>query len=309
MNGQASPVDFGVAVKGAAAPQLTFKVVNNGGRALDLGEIKVPTGFALVEGPGASLAAGASDTFVVRMDTAVVGAPGGFISIASSDADEHPFTFAVTGTVIARTPPASTGPVTLRASADAHVQDGSHAGKNFGDAAQLHLKKDRTGMNREVYVRFDLASLPEVGAAKLRMFGKIHSQTERPVVGVYAAASNANWSESGLTWNNRPAADGHGTRHRHRRRGHRQVVRVRRHELPPCPASGGRRDRDAGLAVADDHDAVPAVQQRRGGVEPPRAGGHAARRPYHGVDSPTSVDVKLAAERRGRRLLVYEDVA
>ena len=205
MNGQESPVDFGVAVKGTAAPQLTFKVVNTGGRALELGEIKVPTGFALVERPGASLAAGASDTFVLRMDTAVVGAPGGFISIASSDADEHPFTFAVTGTVIARTPPASTGAVTLRASAYAHVQDGSHAGKNFGAGAQLHLKKDRTGMNRDVYLKFDLASLPAVGVAKLRMFGKIHSRTERPVVGVYPAAPNANWSESGLTWKNRPA--------------------------------------------------------------------------------------------------------
>jgi hypothetical protein len=39
-------------------------------------------------------------------------------------------------------------------------------------------------------VKFDLAKAPAaVGAAKLRLFGKINSSTERPTVAVYAAAS------------------------------------------------------------------------------------------------------------------------
>ena len=47
---------------------------------------------------------------------------------------------------------------TLRAAEDAYVRDGSHAGTNFGDAAQLQVKKGDVGWNRDAYLRFDLSS-------------------------------------------------------------------------------------------------------------------------------------------------------
>jgi hypothetical protein len=103
------------------------------------------------------------------------------------------------------TPPPP-GAVTLAAAADAYVRDGTYAGQNFGPAGELQLKKSGSaGSTREAYLRFDLAGVSSVGSAKLRLFGRIDSSTERPGVAVYSAA-NTTWGESAITWNTRPAS-------------------------------------------------------------------------------------------------------
>ena len=59
----------------------------------------LPAGFSLVDGLSASIAAGDSDTFTVRLDTSTVGTKSGQISFTTNDSDESPFDFSITGTV------------------------------------------------------------------------------------------------------------------------------------------------------------------------------------------------------------------
>jgi hypothetical protein len=94
------------------------------------------------------------------------------------------------------------GPVEIRSSADAYVRDGTAASQNFGGATELQLKKNATGSNREIWLKFDLTQASTIGSATLRVFGRIDSSTETPSVAVYSADSA--WTESSLTWNTRP---------------------------------------------------------------------------------------------------------
>ena len=93
--------DFGKIALGGGAVSHTFTVRNDGSTVLTLGAVVVPTGFTLTESLAASLAAGASDTFTVRLDTATAGLKSGEISFTTNDYDESPFNFAITGTVAA----------------------------------------------------------------------------------------------------------------------------------------------------------------------------------------------------------------
>jgi murein DD-endopeptidase MepM/ murein hydrolase activator NlpD len=91
--------DLGSAVLGSAGVTQTFTVRNDGDATLTLGSLVLPTGFTLVNGLVASLAAGASDTFQVRMNATTVGTHSGQISFTSNDTNESPFNFSITGTV------------------------------------------------------------------------------------------------------------------------------------------------------------------------------------------------------------------
>jgi hypothetical protein len=96
--------DFGSVTQGAAAISRVFTVRNDDAGALTLGSIVVPTGFTLTDGLVSSLAPGASDTFTVQLDTATVGTKSGEISFGTSDPDENPFDFTISGTVQASGP-------------------------------------------------------------------------------------------------------------------------------------------------------------------------------------------------------------
>ncbi|HEX8911106.1 MAG TPA: choice-of-anchor D domain-containing protein, partial [Humisphaera sp.] len=102
----AGTVNFGSVVKDSASPTKTFTVRNDGDADLTLGAPALPAGFTLTEPLAATLAAGASDTFSVAVDTAAVGARSGTISIATNDADENPFDFTVQAAVTAAATPA-----------------------------------------------------------------------------------------------------------------------------------------------------------------------------------------------------------
>ena len=107
-------------------------------------------------------------------------------------------------------PPPPSGPVTLRSPADGYVRDGSHANTNFGQAGDLQVKNvTAPGWSREGYVRFDLtgvSSADQITSAQVRLFGrKLDTVASSVTVGLYAVTAQ-NWTESGLTWNTRPAA-------------------------------------------------------------------------------------------------------
>ncbi len=95
----ADGTDFGKVAVGSSPITRTFTVRNDGGGTLTLGTVTLPTGFTLVEGLPASLAPGASDTFTVRLDTAVAGTKTGDITFTTNDPNESPYNFRITGVV------------------------------------------------------------------------------------------------------------------------------------------------------------------------------------------------------------------
>jgi hypothetical protein len=104
------------------------------------------------------------------------------------------------------------GTVNISPQHDAYVRDGTNANTTFGttDAANLITKVAPAGQlnnNRETYLTFDLSSLSgTVTAAALKLFGHTESSSDANVgVGVYAVP-NTSWTESSITWNNKPVA-------------------------------------------------------------------------------------------------------
>jgi hypothetical protein len=97
----------------------------------------------------------------------------------------------------------------LPAVADNLVRNGSFAGINYGNDVTFAVKKSRTsGNTREAYLKFDLTGITTpITAAKLRLWGFLSNvlDSTKPNVAVYSAA-NTTWSESTLTYSNRPSS-------------------------------------------------------------------------------------------------------
>ena len=100
----ADGTDFASADHGGFPISRTFTVRNDGRVALTLGVVTVPTGFVLGKALPGDLAPGASDTFVVQLDTTMPGVQTGDVSFSNSDPDENPFHFRVTGAVVGIAP-------------------------------------------------------------------------------------------------------------------------------------------------------------------------------------------------------------
>jgi len=85
------------------------------------------------------------------------------------------------------------------------VQDGSNADMNFGTATTLIVKTQGTaGNTRITYLRFPLSAVgANVSSARLRMFGS-RPTASAATDSAFAVSSNT-WTETGTTWNNRPA--------------------------------------------------------------------------------------------------------
>jgi len=118
VDGDSSPAvgdhtDFGIVAVGGATVSRVYTVSNTGAAALTTSGLTVPTGYTVVEGLSASIAAGASDTFTVRLETASVGTKSGQISFATNDADENPFNFSVSGVVRTNSLPVIAGQTQL----------------------------------------------------------------------------------------------------------------------------------------------------------------------------------------------------
>jgi hypothetical protein len=97
--------------------------------------------------------------------------------------------------------------VTIGAEADAYVRDGGAAATNFGGDPALPVKNSTTaGNHRIAYLRFSLAGVSSVGQARLRLFGS-RATASMLTDAAFAVASNM-WTETGITWNARPAIGG-----------------------------------------------------------------------------------------------------
>jgi hypothetical protein len=93
----------------------------------------------------------------------------------------------------------------LTSSADAHVRAGIYANSNYGLSSQLDVKTESTTSNvRWAYLRFDTSSVTgTVTNAKVRLFGRLNQSGTLSVQ--LFSVSNTTWSETAITWNNKPA--------------------------------------------------------------------------------------------------------
>ncbi len=97
----------------------------------------------------------------------------------------------------------------VRPAADGYVRAGTFASQNFGNELVLNVKRSAaTSYNREAYLSFDLSTFTSITSAKLRLHGRLSSAVNGGVVTDVYSLGNPPWTETGLTWNNRPAAAG-----------------------------------------------------------------------------------------------------
>ena len=143
----ADGTDYGAPVQGGTVVSHTFTVRNDGGAPLTLGTVTVPAGYTLTKALAGSLAAGASDTFTVQLETTTAGTKMGEISFANDDAEggdgvENPFHFAITGTVL--TPPEVTMLGNGISISDEDTTPSTMDGTDFGSATQGGGANSRT---------------------------------------------------------------------------------------------------------------------------------------------------------------------
>jgi hypothetical protein len=107
VNGQATPFDFGSVVQNTAGPSKTFTIRNDGGATLNLTtSFASLTHFTVGQPSKTSLAPGETATFTITLKTDTAWTGTQVVSFGNNDGDngdgvENPFTFGVSGTVIA----------------------------------------------------------------------------------------------------------------------------------------------------------------------------------------------------------------
>lgn len=109
---------------------------------------------------------------------------------------------AVTSSIAA----ATSSSITVTSTADATVRNNQYANANYGTDESLLIKGSATtGFTRNSYLKFSLSNVSTIGSATLRIYGKNAENTASITTSVYGV-SNDSWTESGITWNNAPAA-------------------------------------------------------------------------------------------------------
>lgn len=93
---------------------------------------------------------------------------------------------------------------TVNPLADAHVRGGTYANTNYGNAATLETRTDTDAANaRDAYLKFNVNGVNNVAAARLRVWTKLNGAGAVDVS--LHPVANTTWTETGITWNNKPA--------------------------------------------------------------------------------------------------------
>ncbi len=102
-----------------------------------------------------------------------------------------------------------TSPATGRILADAYVRASQFASTNYGTATELISKfAADTQYRREAYMKLDISAVQPGNMVRLRLSGKLSDTRAASVTTSIYAVANTSWTETGLTWNNKPAASG-----------------------------------------------------------------------------------------------------
>ncbi|MEH1906383.1 choice-of-anchor D domain-containing protein [Nostoc sp.] len=97
-DGSTTAINFGDVTVGNTLTK-TFTIQNTGTAALNLTNLKLPDGFSLVGTLPTSVAANASTTISVGLNTTTPGSYSGTLILNNNDSNESPFDFAISGTV------------------------------------------------------------------------------------------------------------------------------------------------------------------------------------------------------------------
>ncbi|KRF43710.1 endo-alpha-N-acetylgalactosaminidase family protein [Paenibacillus sp. Soil787] len=101
---------------------------------------------------------------------------------------------------------ASLNAISIVAAADAYVRDGGSANTNFGADQTALVKFDAVGYNREAFYKFNLERIPaNVTSAKIKLYPTTAGAVSP---GINVEQVQNNWSESAITWNNKPSVLG-----------------------------------------------------------------------------------------------------
>jgi hypothetical protein len=98
------PVDLGTVAQGGAALTRVFTVHNYGYGTMTVSGLTVGGPFQVTEGLAGAIGPAGSDSFTISLPTGTAGMFEQTVSFTTSDADENPYNFTVSGTV---TPPAA----------------------------------------------------------------------------------------------------------------------------------------------------------------------------------------------------------
>jgi phosphatidylserine/phosphatidylglycerophosphate/cardiolipin synthase-like enzyme len=102
-------------------------------------------------------------------------------------------------------PPTS---ASARITADAYVRAGASAATNFGTGTELVVKFGADAQYvRESYLKLDISEVQAGDSVTLRLFGRLSDTRAASVTTRIHLVQNASWTETGITWNNKPAAD------------------------------------------------------------------------------------------------------
>lgn len=129
VDGSTTPLNFGTVYQGQTLTR-TFTVQNSGTAPLTLSSLALPAGFTLVGLVPPSLAAGASTTIAIAVDTTTAGIKTGTFNLTNNDSDENPFDFVIQAEVLTPMPE-----IAVRDNAtNTDIQDGSPTVIDFGSA-------------------------------------------------------------------------------------------------------------------------------------------------------------------------------
>jgi hypothetical protein len=156
-DGQPTPVDFGTAGQGGAGNSRTFVITNPGAASLTVGAVTAPAGYTVSKAPDATVAAGASTTFTLTLDPSTTGTFAGMVSVANNDANENPFDFPVTGTVVTQVGDAPD--ITVLVDAGVGLVSGGASNVDFSVSIQ-----GQAGASKDFVVRNDGAAVLTLGA-------------------------------------------------------------------------------------------------------------------------------------------------
>lgn len=190
----------------------SFTISNIGGANLTINPaVTVPAGFSLTTAPPATIAPGATGTFVVTFDAAAEGNFGGVVSVLSNDSDESPFEINVTAAVV----PAGAAIVDnddpgftqsgFSFWSDANAFDAElryAAGDNTGDAAEYAF----TGLTPGVY-SVSATWIPHSNRATNAPFEIYNGTSADPLiqtVDVNQQVAPNDFTESGSFWEELP---------------------------------------------------------------------------------------------------------
>lgn len=97
--------------------------------------------------------------------------------------------------------------VSVPAEADSYVRDGTYSSVNYGTETSVVVKKDATGFSRTAYLRFDVSGLTAASLIQLRLT-PVGTNTSTTATYTIEFVADDSWTETGITWSNKPAGSG-----------------------------------------------------------------------------------------------------